>query len=381
MPPSLLAALALMVAPVIIAARAPHTHSATNAPALAVRGNHLVDTNTGLAIQLKGVNRSGTEYACVQGWGIFDGPSDAASIQAMKTWHINAVRVPLNEDCWLGINHVNPAYAGSNYQQAITNYVSLLNSYSLVAILDLHWSAPGNQQATGQQPMPDEDHSVTFWRQVAAAYKGNPSVAFDLFNEPYPGSNQDTPAAWQCWLKGGTCPGVLFQTAGMQQLVRAVRRAGANNVILLGGVQYANALDQWLTYKPTDPAHNLVASWHVYDFNPCNATACWNRTIAPVAQTVPVVASEFAEQNQGPSFVWGGTSNPTVGLLPWIDQHGGSISYIGWTWDAWNNWDSLIAVTSCSPQPICNYDSPVPNSGVFNGVTAYGQAYHDYLTR
>jgi endoglucanase len=374
--PILLAILALMVAPLVALIPARVAHAATSAAALMVQGNHLIDTNTGLPIQLRGVDRSGTEYACVQGFGIFDGPSDAASIQAMTTWHINAVRVPLNEDCWLGINRVRPAYSRSNYQQAIANYVNLLNTYGLVAILDLHWSAPGRQQATGQQPMPDEDHSVTFWSQVAAAYKGNPSVAFDLFNEPYPAADQDSTAAWQCWLNGGTCSGVPFQAAGMRQLVGTVRNTGANNVILLGGVQYANALDQWLAYKPADPANNLAASWHVYDFNPCITTTCWNNTVAPVAQTVPVVVGEFGEKNQGPQFIWGGATNPTVGLLPWIDQQSGSISYVGWTWDAWNSWDSLIAGTGSNA-----YYNPVPNGGTFNGVVAYGLTYYNYLTR
>jgi hypothetical protein len=368
--------------------RAPAAHAATSAPALAVQSNHLIDTNTGLAIQLKGVDRSGTEYACVQGWGIFDGPSDAASIQAMASWRINAVRVPLNEDCWLGINRVSPTYSGQNYQQAIANYVNLLHAYGLAAILDLHWSAPGKRQATGQQPMPDEDHSVTFWSQVAAAYKADPSVAFDLFNEPYPDSNQNTPAAWQCWLNGGTCAGVRFQVAGMQQLVNAVRNAGANNVILLGGVQYANALyadaqHNWLTDEPTDSANNLAASWHVYDFNPCNNPLCWKNYVAPVAARVPVVTGEFGEKTQGPAFVWGGAADPSAGLLPWIDLQGGSISYIAWTWDAWNSWDSLIAVNTvtCLNGPNPSYDCPVANGGMFNGVTAYGQTYYKYLIR
>ena len=44
---------------------------------------HVVDAS-GNVVQLHGVDRSGTEYACVQGWGLFDGPSDQASITAMK---------------------------------------------------------------------------------------------------------------------------------------------------------------------------------------------------------------------------------------------------------------------------------------------------------
>ena len=159
-----------------------------------VVGNQLVD-GSGSTVQLRGVDRSGTEYACIQGWGIFDGPSDAASVAAMAAWHINAVRVPLNEDCWLGINGVSPSYGGAAYQTAIENYVTLLNSYGIYAILDLHWTAPGTTPATAQEPMPDQDHSPAFWTSVASTFSGNPAVLFDLFNEPYPANNTDTAAS------------------------------------------------------------------------------------------------------------------------------------------------------------------------------------------
>ena len=39
-------------------------------------------------------------------WLIFDGPVDDASIDAIKSWNMNAVRVPMNEHCWLNINGV-----------------------------------------------------------------------------------------------------------------------------------------------------------------------------------------------------------------------------------------------------------------------------------
>jgi hypothetical protein len=119
---------------------------------------------------LHGVNRSSTEYACVQGWGIFDGPSDAASVEAIAARLVNAMRVPLNEDCWLGINGVKPAYAGAIYRPAISDYVTLLNAHGLAAILELHWSAPGAALAQGQPPMPDQDHSIAFWQSVAETF-------------------------------------------------------------------------------------------------------------------------------------------------------------------------------------------------------------------
>src|SRR5207248_4075629 len=126
---------------------------------LSVSGNHLVDVNQ-QPVRFLGVNLSGPEYACVQGWGIFDGPSDAASVQAIASWHVNAVRVPLNEDCWLDVNlAANNPYKGATYRQAIVDYVNLLNSNGLIAILELHVSAPGALVAVYQAPMPDRDHS------------------------------------------------------------------------------------------------------------------------------------------------------------------------------------------------------------------------------
>ena len=140
----------------------------------------------------------------------------SASIQAMKTWKINAVRIPLNEDCWLAINGVSSAYSGANYQNMVKSYVSLLNQAGLYAILDLHWTAPGSQQATQQVPMPDQDHSPTFWSQVANTFKGNNAVLLELFNEPWPDNQQNSTAAWTCWRDGGSCSGVGYQAAGEQ---------------------------------------------------------------------------------------------------------------------------------------------------------------------
>ncbi len=148
---------------------------------LIVSGNHLVN-GAGKSVRLLGVNRSGLEYACVQGWGFSDGPVDAASIAAMKTWAINAVRVPLNEDCWLGINGVKAQYSGAAYRTFVKGFVARLNAAGLTAILDLHWNAAGSQRATGQQQMPDADHSPAFWSSVARTFRGNRNVIFDLYS-------------------------------------------------------------------------------------------------------------------------------------------------------------------------------------------------------
>ena len=308
---------------------------------LHVQGNQL-QNSLGQRVVLHGVNRADLAYPCVQGWGLAEGPLDLASVLALKTWRINSVRVPLNEDCWLAINGVPSVYSGAIYQQTVKDYVNLLLQNGIYAIVDLHWSAPGTSKATGQQPMPDMDHSVTFWSQVATAFKGNNAVIFDLFNEPWPDSQQNTTAAWTCWRDGGTCPGVGFQAAGMQTLVNAVRATGATNVIDLGGVSYSNALSQWLAYKPNDPLNSLVAAWHVYNFNECSSLACYDSTAGVVAAQVPIITEEIGTSTCDPIFF--------NTLMSWLDAH--QTGYLAWTWNTWPaTCDMLSLITDWGGSP------------------------------
>ncbi|HEY8598128.1 MAG TPA: hypothetical protein VIL85_06835, partial [Thermomicrobiales bacterium] len=72
----------------------PPKAAEAGATGLRVEGAQLIDA-AGQPVRLLGVNRAGTEYACIQGWGLFDGPHDAASVAAIRSWGSNAVRVPL----------------------------------------------------------------------------------------------------------------------------------------------------------------------------------------------------------------------------------------------------------------------------------------------
>jgi Cellulase (glycosyl hydrolase family 5) len=64
--------------------------------------------------------------------------------------------------------------------------------------------------------------------------------------------------------------GFPYTVAGIQTLINTVRATGAHCVIMADGLDYANDLTEWLTYEPKDPDHNLVASWHSYNFDPCS---------------------------------------------------------------------------------------------------------------
>jgi hypothetical protein len=263
---------------------------------------------------------------------VFEGPTDNASIQAIRSWHANAVRIGLNEDCWLGINGVPPAFAGTNYQQAIIDYVSRLTANGMYAIIDLHWSAPGSAPATSLRQMPDEDHSLEFWRSVATAFVDNPNVLFDAFNEPFG-------VDWNCWRDGCVFPGGPgtgpWQTVGMQSLVSTIRATGAPQPILLGGLAFANEVSEWRNHQPEDPLGQLVASIHIYPFNACSDSGCWDETVAPLAESVPVVIGEV-----GTNWSWPYSDAMALGLMRWADDH--QLSYLAWAWNAWGDGDALL---------------------------------------
>jgi endoglucanase len=330
--------------------------AAGTAPQLHVVGNKLISAD-GQQVMLHGVDRSGAEYECVQRHRIFDGPTSQASIKVMKSYGINAVRIPLNEACWNGESYVKPAVAGATYQAAVKAYVHRLNAAGMDVILDLHWtdgrytgpaSACSTAEATCQKPMPDAPESVRFWTSVATTFKGDDAVIFDLFNEPYPekAAHGNPAKGWSCWLHGGAdCAGLSYQAAGMQDLVNAVRSAGATNVLMLGGLEWSNDLRGWLSHEPADPDHNLAASWHSYNFNACSTQQCWTSQIAPVLAKVPVIAGEIGENDCSSGYV--------TPLTRWLNSEGAS--YLAWTWNAdFNCWSGPGLITGYNGRPT-NY--------------------------
>lgn len=319
-------------------------HASGSLTGIAVSGNHLVDGN-GNAVRLQGVNRSGTEYACVQGWGIFDGPSDAASVQAIASWHVNVVRVLLNEDCWLNINGVDQQYAGSYYINAIVNYVNLLHEYGMYAEISLIWGAPGTYQATYQPDAPDEDHSPAMWSSMAATFKNDPNVILAPWGE--------TTVGWKCFKNGCDDEATYgpsnqyYQTAGMQQAVNLMRQAGYNGVISIPCIDYANACGKidgseydgstWLKSRPSDPLGQLVAEAHVYGKNLCDTVSCFDSSMRPITKTVPMIFGETGETYDASDC---GSSYIST-FLPWAYAHG--VGYEAWTWDTWGGCGVLIS--------------------------------------
>jgi endoglucanase len=337
------------------------------APAVRVRGNRFVDP-AGRTLLLRGFNHAGAEYACVEGDGVFDTPDGGAPgekvVRAMRDWRgTRAVRVPLNEQCWLGLPSVPARHAGETYRSAVREFVLRLNRHGLVAVLDLHRSAPADAVPREQEPLPDRDHSPAFWASVARTFRTD-AVVFDLFNEPFPDEATTGTRAWACWRDGGCTPtsvnsGRRYVAAGMTELIAAVRSAGSRAVVLAGGIDWAESLTRWREYRPHDPLGQLGASFHAYSFNEyCVDEHCYERDLAAVAKEVPLFVGEI-----GPTLRIGGEGvdsdcpRPAVrqggfaaSTLDWLDEHGAS--YTAWSWNPWPDCWALVRDWGGEPTPV-----------------------------
>lgn len=318
----------------------------TGAAHVVVEDNLLVDARSGREFVPRGVNWSSFEYACAQGWGMSTLDSLVAldphsyEAEAIAGWGANTVRLPLNQDCWLGtrgapVSDQSVARTPAAYRAEVEEFVDALNRAGLVVVLDLHSRKRIGDPEFGNLAMPDSE-SVAFWRSVAEQFRDNPSVMFDAFNEPYSRYNDRRERwvfelSWKCWRDGG-CRAPLaddqtptvgqpsFPVQGMESVVHTIRDAGAGQPVLLSGLDYANDLSHWLEFKPDDD--QLVAAFHSYDFQKCNERQCWDDVLGRLADSVPVLTSEL------------GATDPTGGYvdryLDWADERG--LGVLFWVW-------------------------------------------------
>ncbi|NPC98472.1 glycoside hydrolase family 5 protein [Nocardioides sp. zg-DK7169] len=342
---AVLAALVTTIVTGVLRGGADPAPADTGAAQPQVVGARLVDARDGAEFLPRGVNWSSFEYACAQGWGLssLDGTVGAdklgAQARAMAAWGMNTVRIPLNQDCWLGtrgapVSDAHTERTAEDYRLEVAAFVRALNTEGLVVVLDLHSRKRATSPEFGNLAMPDAQ-SLDFWRSLAQTFRTNPSVMFDAFNEPY--SRYDAAdrlifeLTWECWRDGGCAAPVeddrmasdgrtTYAVEGMAAVVSTIRDTGARQPVLLGGLDYANDLSRWAEFAPDDD--QLVAAFHSYDFKECGDVACWEAVLAPLADRVPVLTAELGARDPLDGYV--------EDYLDWADGHG--IGSLFWVW-------------------------------------------------
>jgi aryl-phospho-beta-D-glucosidase BglC (GH1 family) len=245
-------------------------------PNLHVEGNQLVEN--GQVVRLQGLNVPSLEWSNT-GEFVF-----RSARVALEEWNANCVRLPLSQDRWFG-RAEGQKDKGQDYQDTVAEVVNLVTNRKGYVVLDLHWSNAGEWgKRMAQHKMPDQ-HSAAFWKDLAGRYRGNPRVLFDLYNEP-------RDVDWKTWRDGGTVTedGVTYQSPGMQGLVDTIRKRGAKNVIIAGGLDWGYDLTGILNgYALKDP--NVVYSAHIYPWK-----TEWEQKVGRVADTYPVFIGEVGAE-------------------------------------------------------------------------------------
>jgi uncharacterized protein (TIGR03437 family) len=256
------------------------------APPLRVRANQLVDSTNSVFL-LRGVAMPGLEV-------FSPAPADLDSQRTMtrftfriiqQRWNMNAVRLPVSPEIW--------KRDGQAYFDRVAGVVSAANQEGLVVILAAQEDARSGTPAPTGLPSPG---MTGFWRACAGAFQKSQGVIFALFNEPgtrsITGFSAGTHRAadWQMWRNGGTL--AQGQTAaGMQDLVNAIRAAGATQIIAAPSFHDGLGFQGFVPEFYLQDANVLYETYPFYDQGLTDAAR--NANFGFLAGTFPVYAGAW----------------------------------------------------------------------------------------
>jgi len=296
-------------------------------PRLATSGNRLINASTGEQIILRGVNRSGLEYSGPDEQGFLSGASiSRAEIRVVvRDWGCNVIRLPFNQDFALRGRAGRP---GEEYRAALDQVIYWASMFGAYTLLDLQWLDADRVYGGIRNfvaPLPNVD-SIELWTLLAAKYKDEPAVLYDIFTEPHDRLDYDpfplnkddggtypaeqravTASEWQPWAR---------------RLTRAIQTESPNAVVFVAGTNWGYDLRGMPMDLP-----NVVYSSHVY----ANKGDDWPGAFGDLSRSVPVFLGEF-----------GGRDSPEEldfvrRLLMYAEKMG-----IGWTAWSWSNEPFLV---------------------------------------
>jgi endoglucanase len=301
-------------------------------PGLSTSGNRVINATAGAPVILRGMNRSGLEYAGPDEQGFLSGAAiSRAEIEVIvRDWHCNVIRLPLNQDfVFRGRNN----HSGEDYRKALDQVIYWASLFGAYTLLDLQWldadrTYGGNRNFVA--PLPNVQ-SIELWSELARRYKDEPAVLYDLFTEPhdrlsddpnplnkedgtaYPSSlRRVTMNEWQPWAR---------------KLAGAIRVENPNALVFIAGTNWAYDLRG----MPMNLA-NVVYSTHVY----ADKGNDWPGAFGNLAASVPVFVGEF-----------GGTDTQTD--LEFVRRLTRYLQQLEIGWAAWSWFNEPFLITRYAP--------------------------------
>jgi hypothetical protein len=348
------ASIALTVFPTVT----PSTMSVL--PALRTDGNRVVDPD-GRTVRLRGVNIPSLL------WTTDDEPVIEMVQRATAVWGAQVVRISLAQDRWFG-KTPEQTDDGAAYRATVDGLVDAANRRGAYVILNLHWTNGGQWERDGgylgQHCMPDR-YSIDFWTSVSTHFAGWTGVILNVFNEPFEipqkiwreggevterlytrpwaagqGVDRDELRATcrygrpqgEGWSSAGT---LRYEAPGMQELYDAVRATGADQIVMIGGVDGAHNLSGALDYGSID-GFNIVYDVHVYPYD--GSPLEWERSWGRVAHRVPVWVGEWGCDygRRDAELACGAGPDQRFCPSPWARQLLARMDELDLSWMAWS---------------------------------------------
>ena len=275
---------------------------------LGVDGDHL--TKDGYPFLPRGFNMIGllAPAWCTTG----QGPAAAAhfgqaELDAARDWNANTLRFQVSQrglaDPALG-QDVRAAYL-----QRVVDGVQLARHAGFEVVVSMQDQSNGCGSA---HPLPS-DLTVSAWTVLAPALMHDPYVMFELFNEP---NLSNTSTGWLQWRDGGAGPSANQgdDPVGHQALVDLLRGLGADNVLIVDGLNKAGRLSGLL---PLDDAIGRLA-YGIHPYYLSTGQSWWDEQFGFLADTLPVIATEWNYTSSGCT-----TGNIALAeqLPPYLQQH------------------------------------------------------------
>jgi endoglucanase len=298
---------------------------------LAALGNRIVDAQTFAPVLLRGVNRSGLEYCSPEGAGSLAkaGITPEEMDEIVGGWGANIVRLPFNQNWALE----RPGCDAGPYLAALDQAIDMAARRGAYTLLDLQWldsSTPRGYDNAGRPnyvPSLPDRASIALWRQLAARYRGEPAVLFDLLNEPHD-PLRDDPVPLEAIgedsdfrpLEDGRLSMEIWQ-GWARLLIDTIRGENPEALIFVAGLDWAYDLRG----HPLPDCEGVVYSTHVYR----SKGRDWEGAFGELAASVPVFAGE-----------WGG-EEADLGWGRRLADYFDSLE-IGWTAWSWSDYPRLV---------------------------------------
>ncbi|MCL2735945.1 MAG: glycoside hydrolase family 5 protein [Propionibacteriaceae bacterium] len=225
--------------------------------------------------------------------------SAAAVLLVIVALIATAVRLPVSPGNWR---------SDSEYLwRSLEPTVRMASQAGLWVVID--WHVIGNLDTgvgtNSDGAGADMNETIAFWQTVAPFFKDAPNVLYELVNE----------------CEG--VPGTQWRTM-TQSLVDTVRATGADNIVIVGGVQWSKDLS-WAAESPLT-GDDIAYAVHIY---PGDSATTWAHGFGDFAATHTVLLTEWGftgePMNPDDTYLVGDVATYAQPLLDYIQAR-----HMGW---------------------------------------------------